>query len=39
MFYGDKFQTVDEFVYCVEEYIHFYKNIRIYFKLKEISPV
>ena len=24
MFYGEKFQTIDEFVYCLEEYMHYF---------------
>ena len=33
MFYGEKFQTVDEFVHCLKEYIHYWNNERISLKL------
>ena len=39
MFYGEKFQTVDEFVHCLKEYIHYWNNKRISLKLKGMSPV
>ncbi len=39
MFYGEKFETVDEFVHCLEEYISYYNNTRISLKLKGMSPV
>ena len=39
MYYGEKFETVDEFVHCLEEYIHYYNNTRISLKLKGMSPV
>jgi putative transposase len=39
MFYGEKFQTVDEFVHCLEQYITYYNNERISLKLKGMSPV
>jgi transposase InsO family protein len=39
MFYGEKFQTVDEFVHCLEQYISYYNNERISLKLKGMSPV
>ena len=39
MFYGEKFQTVDEFVHCLKEYIHYWNNERISLKLKGMSPV
>ena len=38
MFYGEHFETVDEFLNCLKEYIHYYNNERIVSKLK-ISPV
>lgn len=38
MFYGEQFQTVDEFIGCLEEYIDYYNNERIVSKLK-MSPV
>ena len=38
MCYGEKFQTVDEFINCLEEYIDYYNNERIVSKLK-MSPV
>ena len=39
MFYGEKFQTVDEFVHCLEEYIRYWNNDRISLTLKGMSPV
>jgi putative transposase len=39
MFYGEKFQTVEEFVHCLEQYITYYNNERISLKLKGMSPV
>ena len=38
MFYGEHFETVDEFINCLNEYIHYYNNERIVSKLK-MSPV
>ena len=38
MFYGETFQTVDEFILCLEEYLWYYNNKRIILKLK-MSPV
>ena len=38
MFYGEHFQTVDEFINRLEEYINYYNNERIVTKLK-MSPV
>ena len=38
MFYGEKFQSVDEFVHRLKEYIDYYNNERIVTKLK-MSPV
>ena len=34
MFYGEKFETVDEFINCLKEYIYYYNNERIVSKLK-----
>ena len=39
MFYGEKFQTVDEFGHCLEEYIRYWNNDRISLTLKGMSPV
>lgn len=39
MFYGEKFDTMDEFIHCLEEYIYYYNNERISLKLKGMSPV
>lgn len=39
MFYGEKFETADEFIRCLEEYIHYYNHERISLKLKGMSPV
>jgi transposase InsO family protein len=38
MFYGEHFQTVDEFINCLKDYIDYYNNERIITKLK-MSPV
>ena len=38
MFYGEHFQTVDEFINCLKVYIDYYNNDRIITKLK-MSPV
>lgn len=38
MFYGEKFETVDEFINRLKEYIYYYNNERIVTKLK-MSPV
>lgn len=38
MFYGEHFETVDEFINFLKEYIHYYNNERIVSKLK-MSPV
>ena len=38
MLYGEKFETVDEFINCLKEYIYYYNNERIVSKLK-MSPV
>jgi len=39
MFYGEKFETVDEFVHCLEEYINYWNTERISLKLNGMSPV
>ena len=39
MFYGEKFQTVDEFVHCLTEYINYWNNERISLTLNGMSPV
>ena len=39
MFFGEKFQTTDEFIRCLEEYLWYYNNERISLKLKGMSPV
>ena len=39
MFYGEKFQTMDEFVHCLKEYIHYWNNERISLTLNGMSPV
>lgn len=38
MFYGEKFESVDEFIHTLEEYLWYYNNKRIILKLK-MSPV
>ena len=39
MFYGEKYETVDEFVCSLREYIYSWNNERISLKLKEMSSV
>lgn len=39
MFYGEKFETVDEFVHCLKEYISYWNNERISLTLNGMSPV
>ena len=39
MFYGEKFETVDEFIHRLREYIDYWNNERISLKLKGMSPV
>ena len=38
MFYGEKFESVDDFIHELNEYIYYYNNERISSKLK-MSPV
>ena len=39
MYYCKKFETVEEFIIELEEYIDYYNNKRIKSKLKGLSPV
>lgn len=39
MFYGEKFNSVEEFIQKLHEYIAYYNNDRISIKLKGLSPV
>ena len=39
MYYGEKFETVDEFVHRLKEYIDYWNNERISLKLKGMSLV
>ena len=39
MFYGEQFESVDDFILALENYIHYYNNERISLKLKGMSPV
>ena len=39
MYYGEKFETVDEFVHRLKEYIYYWNNERISLRLKGMSPV
>lgn len=39
MYYEEKFETVDEFVHRLKEYIDYWNNERISLKLKGMSPV
>ena len=38
MFYGEKFESVDDFIAELQSYIHYYNNDKIYSKLN-MSPV
>jgi transposase InsO family protein len=39
MFYGEKFNSVDDFIQKLNDYIYYYNNERISLKLKGMSPV
>lgn len=39
MFYGEKFESVNDFIDKLKNYIHYYNNERISTKLKGMSPV
>lgn len=39
MFYGEFFNTIEEFIEKLEEYIYYYNNKRIKVKLKGLSPI
>ena len=39
MFYGAQFESVDEFIQALDDYIDYYNNERISLKLKGMSPV
>ena len=39
MFYGEKFQTVEEFIHCLKEYIYYWNHERISLKLNGMSPI
>ena len=39
MFYGEKFESVNSFIYELKKYIDYYNNERISLKLKGMSPV
>ena len=39
MFYGEHFESVEEFIQALDDYIHYYNNDRISLKLKGMSPV
>ena len=39
MFYGEKFESVDEFIHTLEEYLWYYNNERKTLTLKGMSPV
>ncbi|MBR2472953.1 MAG: IS3 family transposase [Clostridia bacterium] len=39
MFYGEQFESVENFIQALEEYICYYNNERISLKLKGMSPV
>ena len=39
MFYGETFQSTDEFIRTLEEYLWYYNNERLSLKLKVMSHV
>jgi putative transposase len=39
MFYGEQFNSVEDFIHALDDYIHYYNNDRISLKLKGMSPV
>ena len=39
MFYGEKFESVNDFIDELKKYIYYYNNERISLKLKGMSPV
>ena len=39
MFYGEQFESVDDFILALDNYIHYYNHERISLKLKGMSPV
>ena len=39
MFYGKQFESVDDFIPALDNYIDYYNNERISLKLKGMSPV
>ena len=39
MFYGEEFESVEDFIHALDDYIYYYNNDRISLKLKGMSPV
>ena len=39
MYYGEQFESVEDFIQALDDYIHYYNNDRISLKLKGMSPV
>ena len=39
MFYGEQFDSVEDFIHALDDYIYYYNNDRISLKLKGMSPV
>ena len=39
MFYGEEFESVEDFIQALDKYIYYYNNDRISLKLKGMSPV
>ena len=39
MFYGLKYESIEELKEAIHDYIYYYNNFRIKVKLKELSPV
>ena len=39
MYYGEKFESVDDFIQALNDYIYYYNNDRLSLKLKGMSPV
>ena len=39
MFYGEKFESLDEFIQRLEKYIDYYNNKRVLLKTKGLTPI
>ena len=39
MFYGEEFESAEDFIHTLDDYIYYYNNDRISLKLEGMSPV